>query len=100
MGLFMDADGFPLSFDLFPGNQNEQLTLKDHEHKVINDFQCSQFVYCSDSGLGSKKNRLLNTTGGRAYVITQSLKKLKKMFEKQLYLHHNTERLVPTNSLI
>ena len=78
MGLFMDADGFPLSFDLFPGNQNEQLTLKDHEHKVINDFQCSQFVYCSDSGLGSKKNRLLNTTGGRSYVITQSLKKLKK----------------------
>lgn len=78
MGLFMDADGFPLSFDLFPGNQNEQLTLKDHEHKVIYDFQCSQFVYCSDSGLGSKKNRLLNTTGGRAYVITQSLKKLKK----------------------
>ena len=78
MGLFMDADGFPLSFDLFPGNQNEQLTLKDHEHKVINDFQCSQFVYCSDSGLGSKKNRLLNTTGRRAYVITQSLKKLKK----------------------
>ena len=78
MGLFMDADGFPLSFDLFPGNQNEQLTLKDHEHKVINDLQCSQFVYCSDSGLGSKKNRLLNTTGGRAYVITQSLKKLKK----------------------
>lgn len=78
MGLFMDADGFPLSFDLFPGNQNEQLTLKGHEHKVINDFQCSQFVYCSDSGLGSKKNRLLNTTGGRAYVITQSLKKLKK----------------------
>lgn len=78
MGLFMDADGFPLSFDLFPGNQNEQLTLKDHEYKVINDFQCSQFVYCSDSGLGSKKNRLLNTTGGRAYVITQSLKKLKK----------------------
>lgn len=78
MGLFMDADGFPLSFDLFPGNQNEQLTLKDHEHKVINDFHCSQFVYCSDSGLGSKKNRLLNTTGGRAYVITQSLKKLKK----------------------
>lgn len=78
MGLFMDADGFPLSFDLFPGDQNEQLTLKDHEHKVINDFRCSQFVYCSDSGLGSKKNRLLNTTGGRAYVITQSLKKLKK----------------------
>ena len=87
MGLFMDADGFPLSFDLFPGNQNEQLTLKDHEHKVINDFQCSQFVYCSDSGLGSKKNRLLNTTGGRAYVITQSLKKLKKRCSRNSFIY-------------
>lgn len=78
MGLFMDADGFPLSFDTFEGNKNEQLTLKDHEQKIINDFDCSRFVYCSDSGLGSKKNRILNNTGGRAYVITQSLKKLKK----------------------
>ena len=78
MGLFMDADGFPLSFDMFEGNLNEQLTLKAHEQKIINDFHCSKFVYCSDSGLGSKKNRLMNATGGRAYVITQSLKKLKK----------------------
>ena len=28
LGLFMDADGIPLSFDIFPGNQNEQITLK------------------------------------------------------------------------
>lgn len=78
MGLFMDADGFPLSFDTFDGNMNEQLTLKAHEQKIINDFDCSKFVYCSDSGLGSKKNRLMNAAGGRAYVITQSLKKIKK----------------------
>ena len=78
MGLFMDADGFPLSFDLHDGNLNEQKTLKKHEQRIISDFDCSKFVYCSDSGLGSKKNRILNATGGRAYVITQSLKKLKK----------------------
>ena len=99
MGLFMDADGFPLSFDLFPGNQNEQLTLKDHEHKVINDFQCSQFVYCSDSGLGSKKNRLLNTTGGRAYVITQSLKKLKKDV-REIALSTSQYRKIGSNKFI
>ena len=99
MGLFMDADGFPLSFDLFPGNQNEQLTLKGHEHKVINDFQCSQFVYCSDSGLGSKKNRLLNTTGGRAYVITQSLKKLKKDV-REIALSTSQYRKIGSNKFI
>lgn len=78
MGLFMDADGFPLAFDLHPGNQNEQKTLKPLEQKVIRDFDCSQFIYCSDSGLGSQDNRLFNDMGGRSYVITQSLKKLKK----------------------
>ena len=56
MGMFMDADGIPLSFDIFPGNQNEQLSLKPLEQKIIRDFDCSEFIYCSDSGLGSYKN--------------------------------------------
>lgn len=78
MGLFMDADGIPLAFDMFPGNQNEQLTLKPLETKVIQDFNCSEFIFCSDAGLGSAKNRFLNSFGNRAYVITHSLKKMKK----------------------
>lgn len=78
MGLFMDADGFPLAFDLYPGSQNEQKTLKPLERKVIRDFDCSEFIFCSDSGLGSQGNKLLNDMDGRGYVITQSLKKLKK----------------------
>ena len=78
MGLFMDADGIPLAFDVFPGNQNEQLTLKPLETKVIRDFNCSEFIFCSDAGLGSAKNRFLNSFGNRSYVITHSLKKMKK----------------------
>lgn len=35
MGLFMDADGIPLAFDIFPGNRNEQTTLKPLESKII-----------------------------------------------------------------
>lgn len=78
MGLFMDADGIPLAFDLYPGKQNEQKSLKPLEQKIIRDFECSEFIYCSDSGLGSQDNKLFNDTGGRSYVVTQSLKKLKK----------------------
>ena len=77
LGLFMDADGFPLAFDIYPGNQNEQTTLKPLEQKVIRDFECSKFIFCSDSGLGSKSNRQFNDFGDRSYVITQSLKKMK-----------------------
>lgn len=78
MGLFMDTDGIPLAFDLYPGNQNEQKSLRPLEQKIIKDFDCSEFIYCSDSGLGSQDNKLFNDMGGRSYVITQSLKKLKK----------------------
>ena len=77
MGLFMDTDGIPLAFDLFPGNQNEQTTLRPLEKKIIRDFDCSKFIFCSDSGLGSKSNRLFNSFGERSYVITYSLKKMK-----------------------
>ena len=77
MGLFMDADGIPLSFDIFPGNQNEQTTLKPLESKVIKDFDCSGFIFCSDAGLGSRANRRFNSFGNRSYVITQSLKKMR-----------------------
>mgnify|MGYP002512860095 FL=1 len=78
MGLFMDADGIPLAFDIFPGNQNEQTTLKPLESKVIRDFDCSGFIFCSDAGLGSRSNRGFNSFGNRSYVITQSLKKMRE----------------------
>ena len=78
MGLFMDADGIPLAFDIFPGSQNEQTTLKPLETKILQDFDCSEFIFCSDAGLGSANNRRFNTLGNRAYIITHSLKKMKK----------------------
>ena len=99
MGLFMDADGYPLAFDLYPGNQNEQLSLKPLEQKVIRDFGCSEFVFCSDSGLGSQKNKLFNDIGTRSYVITQSLKKLKKE-DREIALDPRQYRRLGSDQLI
>ena len=76
MGLFTDGDGIPLAFSTFPGNQNEQTSLKPLEQEVIKEFGCEKFIFCSDSGLGSENDRLLNHTGNRAYIVTQSIKKL------------------------
>ena len=99
MGLFMDADRIPLAFDIFPGNQNEQLTLKPLEKKVIKDFNCSEFVFCSDAGLGGKSNRFLNSFGNRSYVITYSLKKMKKE-ERELALLPTQFKVPGSNKLI
>lgn len=76
MGLFMDGDGIPLAFSLFPGNMNEQKSLKPLEQKVLSEFGCQKFVYCSDAGLGSEAIRVYNHIGERAYIVTQSIKKL------------------------
>ena len=76
MGLFMDGDGIPVAFSLFPGSQNEQKSLKPLETKVIRDFGCQKFVYCSDAGLGSEDNRFFNHIGERSFIVTQSIKKL------------------------
>jgi transposase len=78
MGLFMDGSGLPLAFVTNPGNQNEQPTLKPLEKRILKDFKLSQFVVCTDAGLSSHENRLYNSMGNRAYVTTQSIKKLKK----------------------
>ena len=78
MGLFMDGDGIPLAFSLFPGNANEQTSLKPLEKKLLEDFGCQKFIYCSDAGLGSEPIREYNHMGERAYIVTQSIKKLKK----------------------
>mgnify|MGYP004537917063 FL=1 len=99
MGLFMDAYGLPLAFDIYPGNQNEQLTLRPLENKVIRDFDCSEFIFCSDAGLGSVRNRFLNSFGNRSYVITHSLKKMKKE-DREIALKPTQFRLPGSDKMI
>ncbi len=77
MGLFMDGDGIPLAFSINKGNTNEQLTLKPLEEKILSDFNLSRFVVCTDAGLASESNRKFNNKGERAFITTQSIKKLK-----------------------
>lgn len=78
MGLFMDADGIPLAFNISKGNTNEQTTLTPLEQKILDDFKLSKFVVCTDAGLASTNNRKFNNQGERAFITTQSIKKLKK----------------------
>lgn len=76
MGLFIDGDGIPLAFSLFPGNQNEQKSLKPLETKILQEFGHDTFIYCSDAGLASEDNRAFNHLGHRSFIVTQSIKKL------------------------
>lgn len=78
MGLFMDGDGIPLAFSITAGNTNEQVTLTPLEEKILEDFKLSKFIVCTDAGLASNANRKFNDKDERAFITTQSIKKLKK----------------------
>jgi len=82
MGLFMDGDGIPLAFSIHSGNTNEQTTLRPLEEKIFKDFELSKFVVCTDAGLSSTENRKFNSKKDRAFITTQSVKKLKKHLKK------------------
>ncbi len=99
MGLFTDGDGIPLAFSLFSGNSNEQTSLKPLEKKGLQEFECDKFIYCSDAGLGPKSIREFNHMGKRAFIVTQSIKKLKKE-EKEWALNPKTFRRISDNKKI
>ena len=82
MGLFMDGDGIPLAFNISPGNTNEQVTLTPLEEKLLQDFKLSKLVVCTDAGLASAANRKFNDKKDRAFITTQSIKKLKKPLQE------------------
>lgn len=85
MGLFMDSDGIPLSMCLTSGSDNEQTTAVPLEKKLTEMFRGKPFIYCADAGLGSYNIRKFNSMGGRAFVITQSIKKLSGRLQQAVF---------------
>ena len=84
MGLFMDKDGIPITMGLFPGNMNEQKTVASLETKMIKSLNNKKLIYCGDAGLGSASIRTFNDMGGRAFIVTQSIKKLSESIQNEL----------------
>lgn len=78
MGMFMDMDGIPLAFVVFPGNESEQTTLQPLEEVLNRKFGMTDYVVSTDCGLGSEDNRRYNMAEGRDYICVQSIPKLKK----------------------
>ena len=85
MGLFMDRDGIPLSMCITSGSDNEQTTAIPLEKKLTKMFKGKKFIYCADAGLGSLNIRNFNSMGGRAFIVTQSVKKLSAALQQAVF---------------
>jgi hypothetical protein len=99
MGLFMDSDGIPLSMCLASGSDNEQITAIPLEEKLVKMFKGKKFIYCADAGLGSLNIRNFNSMGERAFIVTQSIKKLSDTLKTAVF-NDNDYRLLSSDKKV
>lgn len=102
-GLFTNGKGIPLGFGVYPGNTNEQITLKPLEKRILKDYGLSKIIVCTDCGLASTSNRAFNDIGERGFIVTQSIKKLPKylkdwVFNEGAYLNKKDWKMFNENN--
>lgn len=87
MGLFMDGNGLPIAMNIYPGNENETKHLIPLQEKMENDFELinKQTIICTDAAMCTDEIKQFNIKVGKAFVITQSIKKLKEEYKKEIF---------------
>ena len=87
MGLFMDGNGLPIAMNIFPGNENETKNLLPLQEKIIKDFDLGngKTIICTDAAMCTDEIKSFNIKDGRSFVITQSIKKLKEEYKKEVF---------------
>jgi len=87
MGLFMDGNGLPIAMNIFPGSDNESTTLIPLQEKIATDYNLTdkKTIICTDAAMCTDEIKYFNVQDGRAFVITQSIKKLKKEYKTEIF---------------
>ena len=101
MGLFLDGKGYPLAMNIFAGSDNESTTLIPLQEKILGidantklevegfDLENSKTIICTDAAMCTDDIKLFNVKNGRSFVITQSIKKLKKIYKEEVFEDDN-----------
>lgn len=91
MGLFMDGNGFPIAMCIYPGNASETKQLIPLQEKIVEDFSLEdgKTILCTDAAMCTDEIKKFNIKDGRAFVITQSIKKLKDKYKKEVFKDDN-----------
>ena len=75
IGLFMDDNGIPISFGMFPGNTLDHHTLRPAMKKTVDTFGLDRFILVADRGMYSGTNMCHVTDAGNGYIVSKSLRK-------------------------
>jgi transposase len=78
MGLFIDDNGIPIAYRLFPGNNTDQTTLRPALEKSIDKMKFGKVVIVADGGLNTGPNIAHILSEGNGYIVSKSTKKSDK----------------------
>ncbi len=71
MGLFMDQNAIPISYELFPGNHTDPITYLPSAERVKQQFGIERLVSVADKAMNSKKNVLAIYEKGDGWLFSQ-----------------------------
>ena len=91
MGLFMDGNGLPIAMNIYPGNESETKHLIPLQEKMEKDFALfnKKTIICTDAAMCTDEIKQFNIKDGKAFVITQSIKKLKEEYKEEVFEDSN-----------
>lgn len=85
MGLLIDNNGIPVSYELYPGNTSEFSTLYPVIKDLKEKYKLKKVIVAADRGLNSGKNLFLLKELGLDYVMAYKLKGAKKEIKDKLF---------------
>lgn len=85
MGLLIDNNGIPVTYELFPGNTMDQTTLTKSVEKLKNLYHLDKITIVADRGLNSGSNLEYLYNSGHDFVISYTLKKSPQEFKELVF---------------
>lgn len=75
MGLFIDNNGLPVSYNIYSGNTQDKTTFTDMIRNSINKADLGRIIVVADNGMNTQENLYLLKVKGNGYIMSKSVKK-------------------------
>ena len=81
MGLAMDADGLPITYEVFAGSESEKLHLRPAVFELHSKYECKKVIAVADSAQNTGNNIYYLDQGKQGYVFSQTIRGGSKPFK-------------------
>lgn len=81
MGLFMDTDGIPITYGLYPGNMLDKQTLIPELRKVQRNFSLGRIIVVADKGMTTGDNIWYTLSAKNGYILSYSIRGADRAFK-------------------